>query len=180
MLLIDVQQGLDDPRYGERNNPDAERNMTRLLEAWRERNLPVIHVHHRSTRPESPLHPDAAGHAVKPETAPLAGEMVFTKTVNSAFIGTDLESYLRAQGIEALVIVGLTTDHCVSATTRMAGDLGFDVRLVSDGTAAHERKDMSGTRIGAHTVHTVHLASLHDEFCTVVTTRDVLAGFAPG
>ena len=174
LLLIDVQQGFDNPRWGKRNNLIAEKNIAQLLAQWRAQTLPIIHVQHSSTEPDSPLHPDAPGYAFKPETAPSAGEKVFTKNVNSAFIGTDLEHYLHDEGITSLVIVGLTTDHCVSTTTRMAGNLGFSVQLVSDATATFERQDIEGQRLSADEIHKVHLASLHSEFCTVVSTHDIL------
>ena len=174
LLLIDVQQGLDDPSWGQRNNLEAEANILSLLEYWRANNLPVIHVQHMSQRNTSPLHPDAPGNALKPETAPAGNERLFTKTVNSAFIGTGLEDYLREQGLKDLVIVGLTTDHCVSTTTRMAGNLGFEVKLVSDATATFERRDANGKQISADDMHRVNLASLHGEFCTVVTTDEAL------
>lgn len=179
LLLIDVQQGFDDPYWGTRNNPDAEQKMVQLLQVWRVQKLPVIHVQHLSTNPESPLNPkNGDGCAFRPETAPLADEVVFAKNVNSAFIGTELESYLRQQKIESLVIVGLTTDHCVSTTTRMAGNLGFTVQLVSDGTATFDREDVNGAKISADAIHQIHLASLHGEFCTVVTTNELLSRFA--
>jgi isochorismate hydrolase len=57
---------------------------------------------------------------------------VFRKHVNSAFIGTGLEAYLQTQGIRDLVLVGLTTDHCVSTSARMAANLGFAVTVVAD------------------------------------------------
>jgi nicotinamidase-related amidase len=175
LLLIDVQQGFDDPYWGRRNNHDAEQNMAQLLQVWRAHRWPVIHVQHLSTNPNSPLNSQAAGCAFKPATAPLADEVVFTKHVNSAFIGTGLESYLHEEGIHSLVIAGLTTDHCVSTTTRMAGNLGFKVQLVSDGTATFDREDVDGRKLNADEIHRVHLASLHGEFCTVVTTNELLA-----
>ena len=174
LLLIDVQQGFDHPRWGPRNNPQAESQMARLLKAWREQGHPIIHVRHHSTQPDSPLHPDQVGSHFKAETMPLAGEMVFTKHVNSAFIGTGLEQYLRSHGITGLVICGLTTDHCVSTTTRMAGNFGFGVVLVSDATATFDRQGVDGERILAEEVHRVHLASLQGEFCQVTTTGMVL------
>ena len=175
LLVIDVQQGLADPGLGERNNPQAESNMATLLTAWRAHQCPVIHIRHCSTEPGSTLRPELPGNAFKPEVEPLVFETVFEKQVNSAFIGTGLEQYLHEIGCPRLVIVGLTTDHCVSASTRMASDLGFDVILVSDATAAFERTGFDGRYYSGDEIHRVNLVSLDREFCQVRSTREVLA-----
>jgi nicotinamidase-related amidase len=174
LLLIDVQQGLDEPRWGARNNPGAEQRIADLLAAWRATGRPVIHVQHSSLEPQSPLREDLPGHAFKVEALPMAGEPVFHKHVNSAFIGTGLEAHLRAQDIEALVVVGITTDHCVSSTVRMAGNLGFTVTVVDDATATFECRGPDGTHYTADLMHRVALASLHGEFATVRSTQEVL------
>ena len=177
LLLIDIQQGLDDAYWGVRNNPDAEHHIAALLAAWRHKKRPVIHVQHMSQTPNSPLRPDQPGNAFKPEAAPQSGEPVFQKTVNSAFIGTTLEAHLRGHRIDTLVVVGLTTDHCVSTTTRMAANLGFTAIVVSDATATFERTGPDGEHHSAEQMHKLALASLHGEFATVRRTSEVLEEF---
>jgi nicotinamidase-related amidase len=125
LLVIDMQIGFDDPSWGRRNNPDAEANVAALLAGWRAARAPVIHVHHDSPHTAGRLRPGTPGNSVKPEARPLPHERVFRKTVNSAFIGTALEPELRALDMQALAIVGLTTNHCISTTARMASNLGF-------------------------------------------------------
>lgn len=178
LLIIDVQQGFDDPIWGKRNNPNAEANIALLLAKWRAHKRPIIHVRHSSVEANSPLRPNTPGWAFKAEAQPLPTEKQFQKTVNSAFIGTDLESYLHAQNITALVIVGLTTDHCVSTTTRMAGNLGFDTTLISDATATFDRAGHDGTHYSAKEIHNIQLASLNGEFCVVRSTADILENLA--
>lgn len=174
LLLIDVQDGMDAPFWGERNNHHAESNMVQLLAAWRETERPVYHVKHNSVSPNSPLRPNQAGNAIKAIVQPHADEPLFEKTVNSAFIGTDLEQRLRDNGYDTLVIVGLTTQHCVSTTTRMAGNLGFDTYLVSDGTAAFELT-RNGKVFSAEHIHETELALLDGEFATVIDTETILS-----
>jgi nicotinamidase-related amidase len=175
LIVIDVQQGMDNPRLGKRNNPNAEKRIADLIGRWRSDGKPVIHVQHDSVEPQSELRPDRPGNAVKVEAEPIAGEPVFRKNVNSAFIGTTLESYLREKGIDNLVMVGLTTEHCVSTSARMAANLGFNVTIVADATAAFEKDGFDGKHYTAEEVHSVELANLNREFATVRESKDILA-----
>lgn len=169
LLVIDVQQGFEDPAWGDRNNLEAEANIANLLDHWRTSGRPVIHVHHHSAHADGRFHPDKPGVRVKPEAAPLPGETVIVKRVNSGFIGTNLEELLRARGIATLILVGLTTDHCVSTTARMAGNLGFTTYVVADATATFERRDHQGRSYSASQLHETALASLHGEFATIIS-----------
>lgn len=110
LLLVDVQQGFDDPGWGRRNSPEAESNI----------------------------------------------------------------ACLRERSIEALVIVGLTTNHCVSTRARMAGNLGYETFVVGDATACFDLEGPDGRRYPASEVHAISLASLHGEFATVLPTSEVL------
>jgi nicotinamidase-related amidase len=174
LLIIDVQQAFRDPRWGERNNPEAETNIARLIAAWRNAGRPIRHVVHDSVEPQSLLRPDSPGNAIQAAAAPQGTEPVYRKNVNSAFIGTTLENDLRQNGIDTLVIVGLTTNHCVSTSARMAGNLGFATYVVSDATAAFARAALDGTIRSAESVHSAALSDLHEEFATVVTTAEIL------
>ncbi|MFC1563561.1 cysteine hydrolase family protein [candidate division KSB1 bacterium] len=174
LILIDVQQGFDDPVWGSRNNPGAEKNIAKLLELWRNEKRPVLHVQHCSLEPDSPLRPDSPGCQFKHEAVPLEGEPVFQKTVNSAFIGTGLESYLRNNSINNLVIAGFTTDQCVSTSVRMAENLGFSVMLPEDATATFDRTGPDNKYYSAQEIHSINLVSLNDEFCEVIKTADLI------
>ena len=175
LLLLDVQQGFDAPTWGRRNNPEMEDHLAELLDAWRSTHRPVIHLKHMSTDPNSPLRPDQPGNEFKLETAPAPGERVIEKRVHSGFIGTTLEAELRATGYDTLVIVGLTTNHCVSTTARMAANLRFDTWVVSDATATFDRLGPDGIRYPAELVHAMALSDLHGEFATIVDTESVLS-----
>ena len=175
LLIIDVQQGFDDPSWGPRNNPNAEENIARLLKAWRDQDGLVVCVQHLSTEPDSPLRPGQPGVQLREEVQPLDGDLLIQKHVNSAFIGTDLQAQLEAQGIDTVVVVGLTTNHCVSTTARMAANLGFDVVVVEDATAAFDHTDHAGRHFDAETLHAAALANLHGEFAVIQPTSEVLA-----
>ncbi|KAI9669334.1 MAG: hypothetical protein M1831_000370 [Alyxoria varia] len=183
LLVIDVQAGLRHPTYFglERSNHTIDSNVSNLIRKCRSSSISVVHVHHHSKDEDSPLNPNTNpdGVQVEPYAAPAEGEEIFLKYVNSAFVGTDLESWLRQRKTQRLLVCGVTTDHCVSTSVRMAANLGVvrfadetedgEILLVGDATCAHSH----GT-FDADTVQQVNLATLDKEFCRVVNTKDIV------
>ena len=94
LLIIDMQKAFDNPIWGERNNPQAEQQALRVLAYFRKHALPVLHVQQISDNPQSQFH-NKQNQVFKSGFEPVTSEPVFQKTVNSAFIGTNLETYLR-------------------------------------------------------------------------------------
>lgn len=175
LIVVDLQIGFDDPKWGPRNNPRAEAYVALLLETWRWARAPVIHVHHRSPSLDGSFRPGTRGSEPKPEAIPRDGELIIEKWVNSAFIGTALEANLHRLKVRTVVIAGLTTNHCVSTTVRMAGNLGFETFVVSDASATFDRAGTDGRMRPAEEVHHAALGDLQDEFAEVVDTETIVA-----
>ncbi|ARN81343.1 isochorismatase family protein [Methylocystis bryophila] len=183
LIPIDMQQAFDLPGRPRRWNADLDRNGLALLTAWRAKKLPIIHVINSSANAQSCFHHAHPGHGFRPGFAPQDGEELVDKSVNSAFIGTDLSARLHRLGAGELVLFGMRTDMCVSSTTRSGANLGWRVTVVGDACDCCDLPDVLGDGIvPAEQAHRVHLATLADEFADVVTTSQACArleGFAP-
>jgi len=177
LILIDIQKAFDDEEYwgGGRNNPEAEMNAKKILDYWRANKLPLFHIQHISVNPDAKHGINSPGHEFKDITRPLPGEPIIQKSVNSSFIGTNLKEQLDQKGIQTVVILGLTTDHCVSTTTRMAGNYGYNTYLVADATATFGKNGVYGEHYDGETMHRTALAQLNGEFATILTTDEILA-----
>lgn len=176
LLVVDVQQGFDDPVWGPRNNPACEENVATLIETWRAKGQPIVYVRHDSAEPESPFTPGQRGNEFREI---LSGEpdLLVVKSVNSAFHGDpDLAAWLRAEGIERVAVCGVQTNMCCETTARVAANLDFDMTFVLDAThtfdlPAHE----GGGTISADELSRVTASNLDPEFGRVVGTREAVA-----
>ena len=176
LVIVDVQRAIDDPSWGQRNNPQAEKNMGRLLVRWRKLGRPIFHVRHDSTEPGSTYRPGQPGHEFKDEVVPRPGEPVVAKRTNNAFIGTDLAARLDDSGCDGVVYAGVITNNSVEATVRMSGNLGYRSFIVADATATVDTVDLRGRRWDAEDVHALALANMNGEYATIVYTDDLLGG----
>jgi nicotinamidase-related amidase len=178
LIVIDVQQGFDDPIWGERNNPACEANVRALLDGFRAAGEPIVLVRHDSTTPGSPLHPDAPGNAFKPILADVEPALLVTKNVHSAFHGDmDLDEWLQDRGIDDLTICGIQTNRCCETTARVGADSGYDVQFVLDAT--HTFSESAGDEsFSADVLSRVTAINLHGHFAEVVSTQAALTQLA--
>ena len=174
LIVIDVQQGFStwDVR-GERNNPDCEANVAKLIKVWRERSLPIVYVRHDSKEPTSALRPGQPGNNFKVE---LTGEpdLLVSKSVNSAFYGTpDLDAWLKLNKISEIAICGIQTNMCCEITARMAANLGYDVWFALDATHTFA-KEAGGVKLTADELAQATAVNLSGDFAEVLSTSEVL------
>lgn len=174
LVIIDMQKGMADPTAGERNNPDAEKNIFSLLSAWRKVGRPVVHVRHISRTPGSPFWPGQPGAEFQPELLPRDNEHIVEKNVPDAFVHSGLERWLRVGQISTLIVVGVSTSNSVESTARTAGNLGFTTVVVSDATFTFAKEDYAGILRTADDVHAMSLSNLNGEYASIMTTADVL------
>lgn len=174
LVVIDAQRGFGDPVWGRRDNPGCEGNILRLIDTWRDRDLPIVLVRHDSTSAASPLRAGQPGNDLIPGVDGPHSLLV-TKSVNSAFYGEpDLDAWLRESGIGTVVICGITTNHCCETTARMAGNLGYEVIFVLDATHTFDRVGPDGVLVAADDLRRATAASLHGEFSEVCSTDQVI------
>ncbi|MDR3497325.1 MAG: cysteine hydrolase family protein [Ancalomicrobiaceae bacterium] len=179
LVIVDMQQGFDEPSWPRRWNRRVDENGLEVLAAFRASGRPVIHVRHDSVEPESSLRPDSPGNRFRPGFAPEQGEPVVPKSVNAAFIGTDLDLRLRRLAADSVVVFGITTDQCVSTTVRVGANTGWRMVLVEDACDCFDLPDGRGGTIAAESIHAAHVATLRFEFAEVVTTAEILAALQP-
>ena len=176
LISIDMQQGFDiDGQWPSRWNTRCDENGIKLLDHWRKKSWPVIHVRHDSVEQNSTLRPGQPGNDFRNGFHPFGDESVVSKSVNSAFIGTDLDLRLRRYHASKLVMFGMTTDQCVSTTVRTGANMGWSCVLIEDACDCFELKSSEGKIISAIDLHAAHVATLAFEFCEVYKTEHFLS-----
>lgn len=179
LVIIDIQQFYFEGGRLQLVGPvEAAAKARQMLEGFRARGWPVVHVQHlaKSMAAADPVCPDPQ-YRIRPEVMPLAGEKVVGKHSVSSFRNTDLEAWLRERGIRKLVLCGMQTHMCLEGAARAAADLGFEVTVIADACATRDL-EYGGVKVPAAGVHASTLATLDGNYATVTTAADWLAAAA--
>lgn len=156
------------------NSTEASLKAKELLSAFREKNLPVIHIQHLSVRPGSTFFvPGTPGAEIHDNVKPAEDEKIVIKNFPNSFRQTDLQEHLKSLEIDQLVIAGMMSHMCVDATVRAAKDLGFTVSVAADACAT---KDLSfdARLVPASEVHGAFMAALSYFYADVKSTSDLI------
>lgn len=174
LLIINAQVGLLDATQPGRNNTEAEKNISKLLNYWRTQKKPVIHVQHVSDNPDSLFYRHGNGFELLPDLKAQEGELIIEKTQSSAFANTELENKLKHLEPENLVLVGFTANECIDATARDSSSLGFETYVVGDATAMFDLRSPEGKLLKADRLHRLTLANIHAFSAQVIQCADII------
>jgi nicotinamidase-related amidase len=176
LLIVDLQRDyFPEGAFPLPGAPDAVQAAGRVLDAWRAQGRPVVHLRHVWDAPEATfMRPGTDGVEIHPRVTPADDEAVIDKAMPNGFVGTDLETQLRALGNDELVVLGMMSNMCVDGTARAAADLGFKVTVVHDACAAADL-EFDGREIPAAAVHGAFMAALADAYGTVVSADELLS-----
>ncbi len=175
LIIIDIQndyfEGGENPLVG---SLEASLRAKALLEDFRARALPVVHIRHLSTRPGSTFFiPGTPGAEIHANVAPVTGEKVIEKNFPNSFRDTSLLDYLHSESVNDLVVCGMMTHMCVEATVRAAKDFGVSCTVISDACATKDL-EVGGRTVSAADVQTAFLAALNYFYATVLGTEEYL------
>lgn len=170
LLVIDIQDSFKVlPRWERRNNPGFEKNVTRLIDAYRSAGLPVIYFLHFDDDPG--FERDNPNKKLQDFLKPRANEPIIEKGTRNAFTSTDLSSRLLKLGIRRLAIAGIQTEQCCETTARIGGDLGYAVDFVTEATLTFPiaNLDRPGEELGVEAVVERTEYALRGRFARIIS-----------
>ena len=176
LVLIDLQN--DYFPGGTMELVDADRAVEQaalLVEAYRAKGLPVLHIQHIAKRPGATFFlPGTAGAEIHDAVRPKTGERVVVKHFPNGFRETRLLDELRSAGATKIAFAGMMTHMCVDTTVRAAADLGFACALAQDGCATRALQ-FAGQPVEADKVQLAYLAGLNGSFANVRSAQELCA-----
>ena len=175
LLVIDAQDSFQaTPRWNQRNNPDFEKNVAALIEAYRAARLPVVYFLH--TDSDEGFRTDSPFFKLMDFIRPRPDEPVFTKNTRSCFASTPLGPYLLERGVRRVTITGIQMEQCCETTTRVAADLGYAVDFVTEATLTFPipNWDRPGEELNVQAIRERTEYALRRRFARIVTVHQLL------
>jgi nicotinamidase-related amidase len=175
LLLIDIQNDyFPNGRMPLERSTEASLKAQEVLQAYRTKQQPVIHIQHISTRPDATYFlPCTKGIEFHPNVQPQKNETIVKKHYPNSFKDTALLNHLIKHKINHLVVCGMMTHLCIDATVRAAYDLGFSISVLHDACAT-KTLEFNNTPIPATSVHHAFLAALQPTYANVLSVRELL------
>ncbi len=130
IIVVDVQKGIADERLY--NFKGFIENVSRIIDTARRNNVEVIYVQH-DDGPGTGFSIGDKDFEIADQVAPMAGEKIFIKEINSCFGNKELAEYLKKSADKELMIVGLQTNFCIDASVKSAFERGYMV-VIPEGT----------------------------------------------
>jgi nicotinamidase-related amidase len=153
---------------------DAAGNAQLLLNEFRKKELPIVHIQHISLPPNAFFFlPETDGAKINKRVTPQKGETVVQKNYPNSFRDTSLLEILKNAHVDTLVICGAMSHMCIDATTRAAFDLGFNCVVAADACATMDLV-FQNKIIKAAEVHASFMAALSFPYARVLLTKDAV------
>ncbi|MBQ8527589.1 MAG: cysteine hydrolase [Lachnospiraceae bacterium] len=122
LLVVDTQKLITTDKVY--NFKEFEKRIKSLISRARQNGIEVIYIRH-DDGPTQALTKGTDGFEIYEGFAPVKGEKIYDKTVNSPFKETGLLEYLKGKKEQNVMVVGLQTDYCMDATIKCGFEHGF-------------------------------------------------------
>ncbi|MEZ9297297.1 cysteine hydrolase family protein [Vibrio splendidus] len=177
LLLIDFQNdyfpSYEGAKWALSETEKAAEKGAQLLSAFRDKQLPVVHVRHEFPTNDAPFFlPESNGAQIHSSVTPLEGEPVIVKHQINSFRDTELNKVLKEQGVENLIIVGAMSHMCIDAVTRAATDLGYECHVAHDACTTLDM-EFNGVTVPATHVHAAFMAALSFGYANVTSANEL-------
>jgi len=178
LLVIDVQNEYFTGQLPVTYPPDSLKNILEAMQAASKQDIPIVVVQHTESEPTSPIfNKSSPAWELYPDIAQRPHSLLIEKHLPGSFTGTELESWLREQAIDTVVIAGYMTQMCCDTTARQAAHLGFSVEFLSDSTGSLAFENEAGSAT-AEELHRATLVSQQSFFSQVMSTADSMGSFS--
>jgi nicotinamidase-related amidase len=174
LLVIDVQNEYFTGKLPVSYPPDTLPRILTAMDAATTKGVPVVVIQHSAPQPNSATFRKGSPEwELHPEVGARPQAVLIEKTLPGSFTGTNLEEWLKENGVDTLVIAGYMTQMCCDTTARQAVHLGYNVEFLADATGTLDIKNTAGS-VTAEELHRAILVTQQMRFSKVMSTDDWL------